>query len=103
MASGTFCLTVSNARASVRVTSRLWPARDDALGNGGNLVGSLAWAEDDLGKTLPEAAVMVDPGEAQVLERRLAQKLKKPVVRLLRCKALRLNVVQEARGGRRGS
>ena len=68
---------------------------DDALGDGGNLFGRLARAEHNLGKTLPRGAVMVDPGEPEVLERRLAQKLKKPVVGLLRCQALRLDVVEQ--------
>ena len=68
---------------------------DDALGDGGDLLGRLARAENDFGKTLPDAAVVVDPGEAQVLERGLAQKLKEPVVRGLRRKAPRLDVVEE--------
>jgi hypothetical protein len=33
---------------------------------------------------LTERAVVVDAGEAKIFERRLAQKLKKPVMRLLR-------------------
>ena len=55
---------------------------DDALGDGGNLGRRLAEAEDDFGKSLPQCSVVVDAREAQVFERRLAQKLKEPVVRL---------------------
>ncbi len=45
-------------------------ARDDPLRDGGDLVGRLAQSEDDFGKALPYGAVGVDPGEAQVFERR---------------------------------
>jgi hypothetical protein len=48
------------------------PGPDDALGNGGDLVGGLALAEDNLRKTLPQAALMVDAGKTQVFERGLA-------------------------------
>jgi hypothetical protein len=48
---------------------------DDALGDGGYLFRRFSGAENDFGKALPDAAVMVDPGEAEVLERRLAQNL----------------------------
>ena len=57
---------------------------DDALGDGGDLLGRLARAEHNLGKALPDGAVVVDPGEPEVLERGLAQKLKEPAVRRLR-------------------
>ena len=44
-------------------------AGDDAFGDGGDLVGRLAEAEDDLGKALALGPLMVDPGKAQVLDR----------------------------------
>ena len=34
-----------------------------------DLAGGLSFSPDDLGKTLPERSVMIDPGKAQVLER----------------------------------
>ena len=58
--------------------------RDDPRGDGGNLLGRLAGTENHLRKTLARAAMVIDPGEAQVLERRLAYKLKELVVRGLR-------------------
>ena len=48
---------------------------DDALGNRGDLRRSLALAEDHFGKSLADAAVVIDAREAQVLERRLAQNI----------------------------
>ena len=50
--------------------------RDDALGNRGDLLGSLSGAENHLGKALSNAAMVVDPGESEVLEGGLAQILK---------------------------
>ena len=45
---------------------------DDALGDGRNLIWRLSRAKDDLGTPLPQRAMVVDAGEPQVLERRLA-------------------------------
>jgi hypothetical protein len=48
----------------------------DAGGDFGNLSGRFSGAEDDLGETLPEGAMVVDAGDADILEeRRLAQEL----------------------------
>ena len=44
-------------------------ARDD----GADLVGSLALAEDDFRNSVPQRAMMIDLGEAQVFERQVAQ------------------------------
>ena len=60
--------------------------RDDAFGNRGDLLRSLSGPEDDFGKALPDAAMVIDPGEAKVLEGGLAQILKEAVLRRLRCK-----------------
>src|SRR5262245_44545458 len=46
------------------------PARDDALGNGGDSGRALAEAEDHFGEALPELPVRVDTGEPEILERR---------------------------------
>jgi hypothetical protein len=50
----------------------------DPFGDGRDLAWGLARAEYDLGKPLSNAAVMVDAGETEVFERRVAQKLKDP-------------------------
>ena len=47
--------------------------RDDALGDGGDLLGGLPRAENHLWKALANAPLMVDPSESEVLEGRLAQ------------------------------
>jgi hypothetical protein len=44
-------------------------SRDDALGNGGNLGGSFAYAEDYFGEPLAEFPMVIDACEAQILER----------------------------------
>jgi hypothetical protein len=69
--------------------------RNDALCDGGDLVRTLAWTEDYFWKSLPERSMVVDSREADVLEWRLAQKLKKPSMRLLRCQTLSLDVFEE--------
>ena len=68
---------------------------DDAFGNRGDLLGSLAGAENHLGKPLADAAVVVDPGEPKVLEGGLAQKLKESVLRSLRRKGAAANLFEE--------
>ena len=57
---------------------------DDALGDGGDLVRRLSRPKNDFRASLSERAVVIDAGEAQVLERGLAQKLKEAVLRGLR-------------------
>ena len=57
---------------------------DDPRRDGGNLIGSLAGTVNHFGKTLAGPAMVIDPGEAQVLERGLAYKLKELVLRGLR-------------------
>jgi len=48
---------------------------NDSLGNRRDLRGSLALPEDHFGEALAQAAMVIDPGETQVLEWCLAQKL----------------------------
>ena len=52
---------------------------DDAFGDGGDLFRRLPRPEDDLRTTLPQCAMVVDAGEAKILERGLAQILKQLV------------------------
>ena len=49
------------------------PALDDADGDGRDLLGRLAEAQDHFGESLANRAVMVDAGEPEVLERLVAQ------------------------------
>ena len=42
---------------------------DDAFGDGGDLIGRLAQAEDDLGEALALGPLVVDAGEPDVLDR----------------------------------
>jgi len=58
---------------------------DDPFGNCADLLGCFALSEHYFRKTLANAAVMIDTGEANVLERRVAQELKESGVRGLRC------------------
>ncbi len=48
-------------------------ARDDPLGDRGDLVSGLAKPEDDFREALARGAVVIDPREAQILERLLAE------------------------------
>jgi hypothetical protein len=68
---------------------------DDSLGDRRNLFGRFAGTEHDLGKTLPQAAMMVDAGEAEVFERGLAQELKDAMLRRLRRNRPALDVLQQ--------
>ena len=68
---------------------------DDSLGDCGDLLGSLSGTENDLWKALPGPAVVVDSGESDVLERRLAQKLKDVLVGSLRRSGSRLDLLEE--------
>ena len=72
------------------------PGRDDPLRDGRDLRRGLAWAEDDLGKTLPNASMVVDAGEPEVLERRVAQELKEAGMRGLRRQGAGLHLFEEA-------
>ena len=64
---------VVRVRLGPRHQQRL-TAPDDALGDGGDLGRSLAYAQDDFGESLPERAVRIDAGKAEVLERRHAKR-----------------------------
>ena len=89
----------SDRRVSVGVGARDQQAvagRDDALGDGGDLRGGLPWAENDLWKALPDAPLVVDPGEAEVFERGLAQILKEFVLRCLRCEGAAADPLEQA-------
>jgi hypothetical protein len=68
---------------------------DDAFGDGRNLAGCLPLAEDDFRETLARGAVKVDSCEPDVLVRLLAQILKKPVLRSLRCKGAGPDVIEQ--------
>lgn len=61
-------------------------SRDDSSRYLSNLRGFLSQTEHNLGKSLAYTSVMIDSGEAQVLERGLAYKLKEPGVCGLRRK-----------------
>ncbi len=71
------------------------PGRDDALGNGRDLRRSLSLAEDNLRESLAEASMVVDFRESEVLERGLAQILKQPDLRSLRCNGSRGDLVKQ--------
>jgi hypothetical protein len=71
--------------------------RDDTFGDGGDLVRGLSRAENHFRETLPEAAMVIDPREAKVFERRLAQILKDAVVRRLRRIVSGLDLAQEGK------
>ena len=57
--------------------------------------GVLPWPEDDLREPLPERPVVIDAGEAEVFERRLAQNLKEPVLGRLRREDAGADIVEE--------
>jgi hypothetical protein len=68
---------------------------DEAVGDGGDLSGSLALTENDFREALAGLAMLVDPGEPEILERLLAQDLKELRVRSLRRKISCTDVVEE--------
>ncbi len=68
---------------------------DDSLGNSGNLRGSLALAEDNLRKPLPDTAVMIDAREPKVFKGAVAQKLKEPGLGSLRRYSTRVDRLEE--------
>jgi hypothetical protein len=61
----------------------------------GDLRRSLSGPKDNLGKALSEVAVVIDTGEPEVLERGLAQNLKKTLVRGLRRNPAGPDLLQE--------
>ena len=69
--------------------------RGDPPGDGGDLGRGLALAEDDFREALAGIPLMVDPGEAQILVRFLAQNLKEPLLRRLRSKGSGAHVVEQ--------
>ena len=74
MTPGTVARTASKARrVGARHEQRL-AARDDPLGDGGDLRRRLAEAENDLGESLAHGAMRIDAREAEILERRRAQR-----------------------------
>ena len=64
----------------VLVTSRLCPLRDDPLGNRGDLGRRFAYAKDDFRESLSNGTVMIDPCEAEVLERQCPQKVEQALL-----------------------
>jgi len=60
-------------------------SRFQAFADGDDLLGRLAFTEDNLGKALPQSSVMVDPRERQIFEREMSQ----PVECCSRCEAAR--------------
>jgi hypothetical protein len=68
---------------------------DDPLRDGGNLVWGLSWAKNHLRETLSEGSMVVDPGEAQVLEGGLAQILNEALQCCLSCHRAGLNFKKE--------
>ena len=69
--------------------------RDDAFGNGGDLVRALSRPENHLRKALPDDTVMIDSRKSNVFEGCLAQNLKDAVVRRLRRKLARPDILQQ--------
>jgi len=69
--------------------------RHDARGNGGNLIRALSRPENHFGEPLADPPVMIDASETEVFEGGLAQNLKDALVRRLRRKAARLDVLKE--------
>jgi hypothetical protein len=67
---------------------------NNSFRNTRDLLGSFALAEDDFWKPLADAAVVINPRESEVLERRVAQKLKEPGVRRLRSQCSGVNLVE---------
>jgi hypothetical protein len=76
------------------------PGGYNAFGNRSDLLRGLAQAENNLRKPLTQGALVIDPGEAEILEGGLAQKLKKLAMGLLRCQPLALDIVQKGAKGR---
>jgi hypothetical protein len=69
--------------------------RDDPGGNLCNLVRLLAETEDDLRKSLANAAMVIHPGKSEVFEGGLAYKLKEAGVCVLRRKRTGANFLEQ--------
>ena len=69
---------------------------DDACGDSGDLFRRLPRPENDLRTTLPECPMVIDAGEAKILERGLAQILKQLILGHLRGQGPGANIAQEA-------
>jgi hypothetical protein len=67
---------------------------NDPLGDGGNLRGRLADAEDYLWKALANLAVGIDPREAEVLEGGRAQRLQNAIGREVRVERAAFDVIK---------
>ena len=76
--------TASKASAVVRVTRRLCPAATIRAAIAATWDGVLPWPKIDFRESLAGVAVVIDPGEAQILVRLLAQNLKELLLRRLR-------------------
>ena len=68
---------------------------DDPLGDGRGLRGRLAGPENDLRTALAHAPVMIDPREAEILERRPPQQVENARLRLLQVERAALEVGQD--------
>ena len=86
---------VERVAGGTRDEQRL-PAPDDAPGDGGDLSGRLADAENDLGEALANLAVGVDAGEAEVFEGCRAQRLQDALRRVSRIERPAFDVIQQA-------
>ncbi len=70
-------------------------AGGDALGDGGNLVGRLAGAEDHLRESLAEGAVVIDAREPQILEGKFPEETGEPALGLGKVELAGLNLLEE--------
>ena len=69
--------------------------RDDAFSDRRDLLGTLSRPENHFRKALSCPSLVIDAGEAEVFEGRLAQILKESVLRSLRCNGAAANVFEE--------
>src|SRR5262245_29656567 len=69
--------------------------RDDAFGDRGDLLRALSRPENNFRKALSCPSLVIHAGEAEVLERSLAQILKESVLRRLRCNGAAANLFEE--------
>src|SRR5918994_3977766 len=65
--------------------------RFQAFANGDDLLGRLAFAENNFGKALPQSSVMVDPRKRQIFKREVPQ----PVECCPRCEAARRDLGEQ--------
>ena len=103
MAWGTTARTASNASWRRARDEQRRAAPDNLGGDGGDLGRRLAQAEDDLGEALADRPVVIDAGEAEVLERLGAQRLQQLRSRRRRGRAVDRGVLDLLeRGGEDG-